>query len=636
MQQQRRSGPQCQPDLVLCRNEAVDRRDAAAKIAASLADMPVSDSLATELRHPGHATIPNPCRPERPSTMLARLGDFPSAPPRSDRALHRDRKPRAQPGRTTFLLALSAACVILVLPLLVVDVPPLLDYPNHLARAVALASPDDFFLARFYAPHWTIIPDLGIDLVLPPLLHVVPVHVAGRVAIAGFVLLPVLGVVAYSRAVWGQAGWWSLGAVLVAWNQASLLGFLNFTAGIGLGFLLAAAWVAWRDRHPWLALGIAVCGTPLLFFCHLMGLVCFGLLVGCYELPRLVSARNGRVARALLAALPFAIPVILYLRSPLGDTPGGVTYAGIREKAGQLIVPVENYLLGLDLVTAAVIAALLAYGTARAVRSQPLPVRVPDRHGHPDRAPAALLPAGVSGGGRDVGDDRRRSVLLVIGLTAALFLATPAEFKGVQHFDTRFMVILGFLVFAGLQPALPRPAYVAIGVLFIIRMTVLTAVWAGHAQDLADLRSTIGQVPPGSTVFLAEASGPAAPEEHPGRRLSLGEVLVDHMAALLPIERRAWWPFLFDNDSQQPIATREPFRSLALRTGSIAMPGELPTANLCGFGYVLLVGADEIGRLEPLQAGRLTLLTRSGFAALFEVDPDRCRDGAAPDPGRDQ
>ena len=35
-------------------------------------------------------------------------------------------------------------------PLLIVDVPPLLDYPNHLARAFALASlPRDAVLARF-------------------------------------------------------------------------------------------------------------------------------------------------------------------------------------------------------------------------------------------------------------------------------------------------------------------------------------------------------------------------------------------------------------------------------------------------------------------------------------------------------
>ena len=36
--------------------------------------------------------------------------------------------------------ALALLCLILLAPLTLVDVPPLLDYPNHLARAVVLAS----------------------------------------------------------------------------------------------------------------------------------------------------------------------------------------------------------------------------------------------------------------------------------------------------------------------------------------------------------------------------------------------------------------------------------------------------------------------------------------------------------------
>ena len=61
----------------------------------------------------------------------------------------------------------------------------------------------DPVLSRMYAPHWTIIPNLGIDLVLPPLLRLLPVHVAGRIVIGVAVLLPVFGTVAYSRAVFG-------------------------------------------------------------------------------------------------------------------------------------------------------------------------------------------------------------------------------------------------------------------------------------------------------------------------------------------------------------------------------------------------------------------------------------------------
>ena len=91
--------------------------------------------------------------------------------------------------------------------------PPLLDYPNHLARAVVLAAgASDPILSRMYAPHWAIIPNLGTDLVLPPLLHLLPVHLAGRIVVGIAILLPVLGTLAYSRAVFGFALAWPLGS----------------------------------------------------------------------------------------------------------------------------------------------------------------------------------------------------------------------------------------------------------------------------------------------------------------------------------------------------------------------------------------------------------------------------------------
>src|ERR1700710_1672748 len=91
-------------------------------------------------------------------------------------------------------LALTGLCVALLAPLLIVDVPPLLDYPNHLARVFVLAAlPHDPVLARFYAAHWSIIPNRALDLVGPPLIAVLPVHVAGRVLIAAALLLPFLG-----------------------------------------------------------------------------------------------------------------------------------------------------------------------------------------------------------------------------------------------------------------------------------------------------------------------------------------------------------------------------------------------------------------------------------------------------------
>ncbi|HEX4173387.1 MAG TPA: hypothetical protein VHY82_13030, partial [Acetobacteraceae bacterium] len=187
--------------------------------------------------------------------------------------------------------------MILLIPLVLVDVPPLLDYPNHLARAVVLASAgSDPILSRMYSPHWAIIPDLGIDLVLPPLLQVLPVHLAGRIVVGLGLLLPVLGTVAYSRATFRTEAAWPLASALVAYNATFLLGFLNFVAGIGIALLLGAAWIAWRDRYPKRMVAAAGIGTIGLFFCHLMGLLFFFILIAGHELDRSLTDQENRNA----------------------------------------------------------------------------------------------------------------------------------------------------------------------------------------------------------------------------------------------------------------------------------------------------------------------------------------------------
>ena len=97
---------------------------------------------------------------------------------------------------------------------------------------------------------------MALDLVAPPLIRVLPVHVVGRLLIAAAVLLPVLGTVAYSTAIGGR--WWAFGVGLVAYNSCLLYGFLNFEIGLGVALLLAAAWLRWREDRPLRAIVLAV------------------------------------------------------------------------------------------------------------------------------------------------------------------------------------------------------------------------------------------------------------------------------------------------------------------------------------------------------------------------------------------
>ncbi|WP_428484225.1 hypothetical protein [Rhodopila sp.] len=497
--------------------------------------------------------------------------------------------------RATWWASLIGLCVLLVVPLMVVDVPPLSDYPNHLARAFVLqALPNDPVIATFFAPRWAIIPNLAIDLIAPPLIRVLPVHDVGRLLIAASVLLPVLGTVAYSAALGGR--WWSLAVGLIAYNGTLLEGFLNFSLSIGLALLLAAAWLRWRESHPVRTILLSVMGAAGLFVCHLMGLLFFALLVASAEVSRVPRDRptprvllRSAVSRGSVLLLILAEPAGLYAASPLGRLGGDAVFPSASQKLVHLLAPFTNYSLALDVCTALVVVAFMFL--CLLLRRGRMP------------GPAAIAAC--------------------ISLVA--YLASPYAWKGTYQLDTRFAIMLGFMLFAGFVPLrwpvwLSHAAVAAVLLLFVARMALLTTAWAQHRADLADLRQALVPVLPGQAVYVASVSPTDAPAYWARapwpRHLSDGVQTDTHLGALALIERRAWWPFEFDIPSQQPIETRQPYRDLAVRIGDLPNQATLLKADLCGFDVVLLTQADAA---PDLPEQRFHLLVRAGFAALYAI-----------------
>ncbi len=212
---------------------------------------------------------------------------------------------------------------MLLIPLFLTEMPPLLDYPNHLARMEILHRlPGDADLAKIYGTNWQIVPNIGIDLAMPALMHVLPLMAAGKVFVALALILPLAGVIALHRAVFQTVSYWPLAAGLVAYNRLFFSGFLNFLIGVGLAMLAAALWVAWRNRPAWQRVGSAAVAAIVIFFCHLIAVAFYGLLLLAVELARAwwmwrEAGRRETVLRLALVLVPFVIPAIFYLRAPI-------------------------------------------------------------------------------------------------------------------------------------------------------------------------------------------------------------------------------------------------------------------------------------------------------------------------------
>ena len=317
------------------------------------------------------------------------------------------------------------------------------------------------------------------DVFVPPLLRLLLVHVAGRCLLGGILLLNLAGVLTLHRALFGRLSYWPLASGLVAYNSGFLLGFLNWQIGTGLAMLFAAAWLTWRERRPVATIAAAAAASVVLFFCHLMGLVFFLVLIGSAEAHAMWRERRVPVRSASL--LPVLTgPMVLWLLTALRDAPAETHWMTPQEKLLQLASPFINYVLPLDLISAALIFGAVALGvaTSRIVV-----------------APRAIVAAAV---------------------LAILYVALPFDLMATSFVDTRIAIMLGFLLFAAVDPAsLPRQARPVAGigltVLFAARMAVVAEVWTGHRRDLAELRTVIAAVPPGALVYLTNVPREEAP-----------------------------------------------------------------------------------------------------------------------------
>jgi hypothetical protein len=512
--------------------------------------------------------------------------------------------PRAADGRWPDLLwwlAALALAVALAVPFLLVDVPPVLDYPNHLARLFVLAHPDDPVLSQIYAPHWRIVPNLGIDVLGTMLLKVVPVHVGGRLLLALSLFAPVIGVVVYHRVAFGRFALWPLASGVMATNGIFHLGFMNFLLSLGLALLAAATWRMLRRRSPWLATGVGALLVTAIFLTHLFGVILFAMLIGAEEAVRLWRYWRSRlltsgevIKTAAQLALVLSPAAVLFALCPLAEGHASIgAWRGL-QKIWALFTPAMSTSVGLTLATGIAVFCIVILLWRRA-----------------RWAPGAWL---------------------LLGALAMAFVLAPSTIKNGTFVDVRLGLMIGLVLFATMDPRLDRREAIVVGLIFAaligIRSMYISSTWIAHRGDLADIRSAIASVEPGAKVLVARGQpGNVMETPKPARSLPGVYRLDGHLGAMLAIERKAFWPLMFADPSQQPLDIRPAYKAIS---ASLDEPVDLPylqTDDSVAPGYirnwrrhfdrVLLIDAPT-----PLPViDGLALVQATPYAALYRVIP---------------
>lgn len=419
----------------------------------------------------------------------------------------------------------AAFAVLLLLssvPIFSTVLPPLFDYPNHLARMHLLAEGGN----PYYATRWAPLPNLAEDLVVPLLAQVLPLDLAGKLFLVATFALIAGGTLLINRQVTGRALVWPLTAFLLLYSRVLLWGFLNYLFGLGLALVALALWLRQENEPAWRRLAVAV---PLALACYIAHVEAFALLAimlaGVELAPSYVELRAGDWLalrrRSAIAVAPLAIPAALFFELWQPHAEGGMNYAAFSRKADLLFSVFDNYNRPFDIACFAV--ALVTLLTLAAWRRLGLAPRM------------------------------RGAVWLLF----VAYLALPSQLFSGSGADHRVPLAMFLLLIAGSAPSpgsrTGRVLAVAAALLFVVRLGAIEHVWLrSDSVYRADL-DAIDALPPG--VKLAAA--------YPARAINVVKVPEVHLPTLAIARRDGFVPTLFTYASQQPIAVRADVADLA-------------------------------------------------------------------------
>jgi hypothetical protein len=418
-----------------------------------------------------------------------------------------------------FYLILSAFTLS---PLLWVRVPPLVDFPSHLARMWILVHNGEIpALASNYVVHWRLLPDLAMDLIVPVLSMLIPVEQAGRIFVALTMLTLIGGTAALHRAIHGRVGIWPVWAMLFVYNAELFWGFPTLFAS-GIYLFAFAGWIAtghWR-AGPRISCFAAV--AALLCVLHLFAFGLYALSVLSYEFAnrpdlRRISPRSFVAWSAV--CFQFIPGLLIWYASMQPGRMSATSYDHpILSKVYALLAPfIFSFVPApFEFLLFLLILAFLAV----AIGSRSL----------------KLAP----------------KMRLTIAAMIVVSLLLPSVISGSSFADIRLPVILLFVIIASTRFAPSRQQIVfplvavALSV-WGVRIWTVSQAWRDYDRWFAEFRSASAAIAPGAKVLVV-AAPPTEPRKLPGIPESfavLQERLFHHMPSLAVIDRAAFLPSVF-------------------------------------------------------------------------------------------
>ncbi|TVQ86517.1 MAG: hypothetical protein EA397_20170 [Deltaproteobacteria bacterium] len=418
------------------------------------------------------------------------------------------KKPRCHLAHITVATHLIAASLVL-LPILLFELPPLVDFPRTVAQMHILyeigALKNNI---EGYELKLGFVPYLAHDALTFALLGWLGPVEAGRLVLGATLVLTGLAPAVLHGALYQRISPWPLLAWPLVFHRMVFWSFVNYNLALPLLVLATAMWLLSERWVSWLrALAFSVVAFSLMA-CHLFAWGAFGLIV----LGTLVQAiKQRRWTAVLWSSVPFASTGALWLLLPrpspntvlLNDTSRTLWYGGVGERLQDISAPVNFDFLVSDSVLA-IAAGLLAYW---GWRERTLTIHA----------------------------NLRWPLIFLVIVT---FLMPHVILGG---WGTMRLPVLSALLAVGAVGAsggwsLRRSGMIATiaSLIFVFRTVEISAIWGRCQEPLQEVRAALHQLPAGRTVLTL-----LEPNHHPQ---CFRRAIFTHVATYAVIDGAAYSP----------------------------------------------------------------------------------------------
>lgn len=441
------------------------------------------------------------------------------------------------------------AAAILAAPVALVAFPKTPDYPAHFAAFYLIGGgAKDPLLSRVYHIVWQPIPNLAAELIVPALAHLMPLVDAAKLFLGAAIVLWVLGPALVQRALFGRLGLGGLIAGAFAYNVNLMWGFLNYCFGVGLAFVVFAAWIATAERRTLLHGLLFALAALAIYFCHIFAALVLLLMLLGYEAGCALRRRERRLRALVTRIAPivmlFAPVAIAFVLKPRGASDGDIDFNLIDTALDRLDAILQSYFDHPAYVLLALL--LISLGAALFFRR------------------AAI--------------DRRMRPLLILLLVCALF--APEWAMGGWGIDLRLPPVLCCLLFASTDFHLVKckQLIAAAGVLaiFSINAVLLAMNWVSFDSQVTEFRAALANVPTGSrllTVLDGNAIGMQSDQPY------------WHMAELAIVDRKVFTPLMFVTPGQHVTRLLPPYTEFAALSANEGSPPDVTELDDLSNGF---------------------------------------------------